>query len=151
MQNASGWMLWMFFTEFRCSIVFWPVGWNCPSLVVLVLKLRYRLPDGSRQNSLWLGWWVSQDALYGAPVEGQDALYGAPVEGQDALYGAPVEDAEYPGVHVELPQPAEQWPHNVQGLFTRRENMLRGNCIFLKPPIRTNCKRHCITTGSSVE
>jgi len=26
-------------------------------LVVLVLMLQYRLPDGSRQNSLWLGWW----------------------------------------------------------------------------------------------
>ena len=30
------------------------------------------------------------------------------VEGQDPLYGAPVEVAEYPGVHIEPPQPAEE-------------------------------------------
>ncbi len=28
--------------------------------------------------------------------------------GQDPLCGAPVEGAEYPGVHVEPPQPAEE-------------------------------------------
>ena len=74
--------------------------------------------------------------------------YQAVMQPVRILSMVPVEDAEYPGVHVELPQPAEQLPHNVQGLFTRRENihMLRGNCIFFKPPIRTNSKRHCITT-----
>jgi len=29
------------------------------NLVILVLVLWYHLPDGSRQNSLWLGWWGS--------------------------------------------------------------------------------------------
>ena len=44
----------------------------------------------------------------GRDAASQDPLYGAPVEGQDTLYGAPVEVAEYPGVHVEPPQPAEE-------------------------------------------
>ena len=37
-----------------------------------------------------------------AAVPGRDAA------SQDTLYGAPVEVAEYPGVHVEPPQPAEE-------------------------------------------
>ena len=39
---------------------------------------------------------------------GAAAVPGRDAASQDTLYGAPVEVAEYPGVHVEPPQPAEE-------------------------------------------
>ncbi len=47
--------------------------------------------------------------LYSLMVEvGATAVPGGDAASQDTLYSAPVEVAEYPGVHVEPPQPTEE-------------------------------------------
>lgn len=102
----------------------------CGMKLSLSLVVRYRLPDGSRRNSLCFGCLMILLAFFQHCLEqssskggsfvlfrcwaalvvegGATATAGFDAAHQDALHCAPVEADEYPWVNVESPQPAEE-------------------------------------------
>ncbi len=82
--------------------------------------LRRRLPEGSRENSLWDGWLeslVDSNNVAGsshnplqsfAVASGAVSKPGGDAAGQDALHSAGVEWSEDAGVHSKLPQPSQE-------------------------------------------